>query len=283
VPRLNRAHLLGMLAGGMLAAILALAWPYYSVVQTLTEVEDLDKIHAVLYADIWGWYGLGLAIGLPAVALRLRRSPLDPFALLCAMAGAVVLYGGISGHYAWGRTWPVLMLTVQIALAVELTRVATAIPLRVAWAVVAAVGCAVGAVFQYGNLLLVLPPQQLTAEVREAHHVAAANPYGWAEQHLASGEVVVVTNQRAARILLRDGVRFVVPPWPEPLLHDIPMRMADQNAMLDARTSESERKRLFAKYRIDWVLDLTGRFRWLDRYALEVVHGPDKQRLIRIS
>jgi hypothetical protein len=282
-PRLGRAHLVGILVAATLAAAVALAWPYFSVVKIFTEASDLDPIHTALYADIRGWYGFGLALGLPSIALRLRRSPLDPLVLLSALAGAVVLYGGLSGHYAWGRVWPVLMLTLQVAVAVELTRAWKADFRRVALAVVTAIACAAGVIFQYGNLMLVLPPNRLSQHMRQIHHVVPANGYGWAERHLSSGETAVVSDQSVARILLRDGVRFVVPPWPEPLLNDGPRRVDDQRAMLDARTPEPRRHELFANYGVDWVLDSTGHARWLDQYALEIVHGPAMQRLLRIG
>lgn len=113
--------------------------------------------------------------------------------------------------------------------------------------------------------------------------MAAANPYRWADRHLTSGETLAVADQNAARILLRDGVRFVVPPWPEPLLKDTDRRVADQKAMLDAATPEPQRQQLFANYHVNWVLDVTGRAKFLDQDAKEILRGPGKQRLLRIS
>ena len=283
IPNLRRPHLVGMLAGGALAAVVVVAWPYFSIFGFLAQATDMDAIHGSLYTDFSLRYGFGLVLGLPAVALRLRRSPLDPLGWLSLLAGAAVLYGGVTGHYAWGRVWPVLMLSLQTALVLELLRARKPASLRAGWAVAIAAGCAAGILFQYGNLLLVLPPEQLSRHARQVHHVVPADRYQWAGRHLTSREIVAVANQRAARMLLRDGVRFVVPPWPEPSLDDIPRRTADQKAMLDVGTPGPQRRRLFTSYRVDWVLDVAGKATWLDQYAREILPGPGHQRLLRIS
>jgi hypothetical protein len=282
IPALRRPHVIGIVAAGALAGIVAVTWPYFSVFDFLAQATDLDAIHRSLYTDIWGHYGFGLVLGLPAVAFRLRRSRLDPLGWLAILAGVVVAYGGASGHYAWGRVWPVLMLAVQISLALELLR-AHRPALRGVWAVATVVACAAGIAFQYGNLLLALPADRLTGQVRLAHNVVAANPYRWADHHLTSGEIMAVADQNAARILLRDGVRFVVPPWPEPLLEDTALRVSDQKAMLDAATPEAQRKQLFASYHVNWVLDVNGRAKFLDQDAKEILNGPGRQRLLRIG
>jgi alpha-1,6-mannosyltransferase len=296
VRRLGRAHLPGLAAGLVLALVIALSWPYFSVLGVLSAADDFDAIHVPLYRDPLRWYGLGFAVGLPAVLVRLRRDRLDPLAALFLITLLVVTFGGLTGRYALGRVWPVVLLSLQVALAVELAdalpgagRAASRAWVRtrrgvaaVVSAVLTAAACVAGFSFQYGNLLLVLPQDQLSARVRAEHRVSRPPNYGWAERHIAVGDVVLSDNRDAARALLRDGARFVTPPWPDPFLSDETQRAADQATMLNPATPAARRRELLDRYGVDWILTTTDGTGWVDSFAAEAVDGPGRRRLLKL-
>lgn len=286
--RMSRQRWLGLAAAAALALALALSWPYFSVTGVLSAAGDFDAIHTALYRDPLRWYALGFAVGLPAVLLRLRRDRLDPLVWLFAISLLVVVFGGLTGRYALGRVWPVVLLSLQVMAAVELARAALWAAggrRRLAasgWAALAAAACVSCLAFQYGNLLLALPPDRLTGAVRTEHRVARPPNYGWAERHVAAGDVVLSDSREAARAMLRDGALFVAPPWPDPFLADEAQRVADQATLLDPATPESRRQALIDRYHIDWLLDVSGSAGWAQNYAREVVTGPGARRLIRL-
>jgi hypothetical protein len=211
----------------------------------------------------------------------------------------VVLAGAVTGGYALGRVWPVVLLSLQVAAAVELVRVVgvhwrrarrstgggAAVRARIlsaAWALTAAGACLLSLQAQYGNLLLVLPADQLTPARRQAYHVANLPDYAWVGRAVGR-DAVVLTEPVAGRALLTYEIRSVAPPWPDPWLPDAKQRAADQAELLAPATTESRRRALLTKYRVDWVLDLHGTYTWADQYAVEVVHPPGPARLLRLG
>jgi hypothetical protein len=297
---LSRPGLAGMLLGAVTAGVVVLAWPYFRITEVLGATAELHEIHRRLYADPLANYGLAFAVGLPALFLRLRRTYRDPLVLLFALAGLVVLAGWLTGAYAFGRVWPVVILSLQVAAAVELAALAgvrfgvtgrdrpgpgptvTGRILAGAWLTGTALACLAGLAVQYGNLLLVLPPGQLTSARRTAHRVTYPPGHAWVGKVVGRDQLVLTGDVNAARLLLRYEVRAVAPPWPDPLLPDEARRRADQAELLDPATAEPRRRELLGRYGVDWILDVRGGYDWADPYAVEIVPGPGPARLLRI-
>ena len=57
-----------------MALVVVLTWPYFRVTDLLAAARDFDAIHRVLYVDPPARYGFAFAVGLPALAVRLRRT-----------------------------------------------------------------------------------------------------------------------------------------------------------------------------------------------------------------
>ncbi|MEE6263908.1 hypothetical protein [Plantactinospora sonchi] len=287
------AELRGLSLALALAVLVVLVWPYFRVTDLLTRAGDLDPIHRPLYLDPLARYGFGFVVGLPALAVRLCRDRLDPLVLLFGLAGLPVLLGGLTGGYALGRLWPVVLVSLQVAAAVELVRAlrrAKAAPgLRVRtvvtglWAGAAALAVLAGLALQYGNLLLVLPRDQLTSARRAAYRISPPPDRAWVAREVPPGAVLLTADPAVGRDLLRYRIRAVAPPWPDPLLPDQARRRADQAALLDPSTPVPRRTALLAGYGVDWVLEPAGGFPWLDRYATRVVPGPGGLRLVRLT
>ncbi|WP_375733594.1 hypothetical protein [Polymorphospora lycopeni] len=314
---LVRARPLGVLVGAAAALLPVFGWPYFRVTAIASSASDLNAIHETLYLDVAGRYGLAFLVGVPALVLRLRRDRLDPLVLLCGLSGAVVLAGWLTGAYALGRVWPVLLLGLQVAAAVELaTAVATAFGRRPVagqppgdavkvgtgsggpaprrpgngarllaglWATVAAVACLAGFATQYGNLLLVLPADQLSAPRRAAHGVTNRPDLGWVGRAVEPGAVVLTGNVSVGRALLAYEIRSVAPPWPDPLLDDEERRRAEQAELVDPETPEPRRRELLVAYGVDWIFDPDGSYGWADGYASAVAEGPGGSRLLKVE
>jgi hypothetical protein len=282
LSRVRSLRALPVLTGAGVAAGVTLAWPYSSMTEVLLAVGDLDAIHRPLYTRALRTYGPPLLLCLPALVLRLRRDPADPLAAMVALSLAVAGFGWATGHWALGRMWPVVMISAQVALAVELTAALRGrrLALPGAWALVTVLACGWGLRLHGDNALAVV---RVDAPV-----TSFAERQAWITARVAPDDVLLLDldddEQRwTARDLIGDGVRFVAPPWPDPTLPDAAQRHTDNRTMLSATAAEDRRRELLARYGVRWVLDGDGTLRWADAYALEVVPGPGPTRLIRVA
>jgi alpha-1,6-mannosyltransferase len=261
------------------AVVPVLAWPYWSFVALLRQGGELDAIHRALYDRPWEYYGL-VVVALPALWLRARRDRRDPLVLLFASAALVVALGWLTGRYALGRVWPAVLLSAQLALAVELAG-AGALSRRAAriWCGATALACLAGLAVQAGNLLYLAPPSMLTPRVRHAAHMYVAWPdYSWLPRYVRPGDVVLTPDDYfATRTVPAYGGRTVAPAWPDPFLPDQAQRERDLVTMRDPATDPAARAALLARYHVRWALDLpfvTG--------APPVATGPQGQRLYTV-
>ncbi|WP_051451431.1 hypothetical protein [Actinospica robiniae] len=253
--RVIRALLLGL----AVCTIVILIWPYYhlwSVGQG--QLHLLDPIHHVLYQHIDTWYLLALP-GLLALALRLRRSQTDVLVLMFAGIGAVVVLGWLGGHWSFGRSWPMLMFTVQVALAVHVAELPRGGRLRFAWGVPVALATALGLWAQSGTLLLVLPAPLNTdvADVIGAHPGVEAIPHeDWLEHYLKPTDVALADVQLSQMEIAAHGAYNVSSPWYLPELSEAEddVRADAMKTMLSANTAPAERAALLTRYHVGWVL-----------------------------
>jgi alpha-1,6-mannosyltransferase len=105
--------LVGAFAG---AALLSLAWPYFSLVHLWDDQGVYDPSNSVMY----GSWVLHIFPAFAALVLffystgTLNRARLG---LYCAPLVAIFIYGGVSGHYGDGRVISYIVLGAQIGLA----------------------------------------------------------------------------------------------------------------------------------------------------------------------
>ncbi|GAA0938817.1 hypothetical protein [Virgisporangium aurantiacum] len=280
LSRLRSLRPVPVLAAVAVAAAVVLAWPYSNVIEVALAAGDLDGVHRPLYSGVLRTYGPPLLLGLPALVLRLRRDPLDPLAAMVALALAVVGAGWVSGHWALGRMWPVVLIAVQVAVAVELVAALRG-RFRVlagAWTVLVVAACCWSVHLQHANALAVARVDKPVT--------AFADRHSWITGRVGAGEVLLLDLDAedtlwTARDLLGSGVRFVAPPWPDPTLPDAARRRADNRELLAAGTAEDRRHELLTRYDVRWVLDSAGTLSW--PVALETVAGPGPARLIRLG
>jgi hypothetical protein len=293
--RALRPHLIGLALAATLTVVFA--WPYYSVIDVMRATGDLNPIHKSLYIGALRTYGVPLALCVPALVMRIRRNRLDPLAWLFIFAFAVVLTGGITENWALGRVWPIVMVGAQVALAVELVSLTAGLwptlntrpgpgtsrwpdLLIGGWVALTVVACAWGFSIQRDSFVDVL---RLDKPV-----TAFSDRAPWITDRVAPGDTVLadglVTEQRwLSRDLIGHGILFVAPPWPDPTLVDEGARQGAVRELIASETPEPRRRELLDRYHVRWIVDTHNSLRWADAYAVEVVAGPDKQRLLRLN
>jgi hypothetical protein len=252
------------LAIGLIAAAVVIAiWPYYhlwSVNQG--QVDILDPVHKPLYAHVERWYGLGVVLGLVALALRWWRDQVDALVLMFLGIGAVVAYGGLTQHWSYGRSWPMVMMVCVVAVAIA---AAESKPGRIrwAWTVPVAVATAVGVSTQFGALLFLVPNSMQTSVSR------SLGARGWIEniphiekldQYFKPDQVVAAPKQLGQFEVAAHGSYSVTPAW---YLPEIPRSLQHTRdnalfAMFQPTTSEAERIALLKQYDVTWVLLIPG-------------------------
>jgi alpha-1,6-mannosyltransferase len=234
----TKAALTSLALGLVACALVVAVWPYYhlwSVNQG--ELDDLDPIHHALYAEVATWYGMGILLGLVALALRFVRNKTDALVLMFAGIGAVVVYGKVTEHWSYGRSWPVLMLVAQVAVAIALAE-AVHVRTRWAWGVPVALATAIGAWTQFNGSLDNLPRLNGMAK------------------YFTSNTVVAASEPDAMYEAAAHGSYGVTAAW---YLPEIPratqnQRNAAVRAIFSPRTSAAERTALLEKYDVTWVL-----------------------------
>ncbi len=254
-------------AGGLLALVLPLCWPYYSFLALLGG--GLDAIHRPLYGRLAEKFCL-VTVGVVALGARWWRDRRDPLVLLFALGLAVFVAGGLSGHWAWGRVLPAVLLPAQIALAVEVAEAlegagsprasGPAWPARLRWALpgAAAVALAVGAWAQAGVLSYVLRPDAVPPGLRQARAVALWPGFGWAAAKVPKGATVMTDDYYALRTLPAYGPYTVAPAYPDLFLPDEERRRDATRRYFAPAASRAERLGILKEYGVRWVLQKKG-------------------------
>jgi hypothetical protein len=115
LPQARRA-LVTLVAVAGVAALLSLAWPYYSIVDLARDQAVYDPGSTVMYASwVEHVFPLFAALGLAFYSTgTLHRGRL---AIYCALLAGLYIYGRVSGHFTDGRVISYLAIGAQIGLA----------------------------------------------------------------------------------------------------------------------------------------------------------------------
>jgi hypothetical protein len=227
-------------------------WPYFSVFALIGD-PTTDALHRPLYHNLWACYGLALA-GLPALVWRARRDHFDPLVMMFVVGCAVAAYGGLTGHYAYGRIFGLLLVPLQFALAVELAEIPPMTPLRRLLLPLATIAACAGLLAQAGA---VVPPRGAPVALQR---LTPWPSYRWAAGRIPAGEVVLADGYRSTHVLPAYGVFLVAPAWPDPstafaVRHN---RSAAVRAYFSPAATAEDRRRIARDYRVRWVLTLPG-------------------------
>jgi alpha-1,6-mannosyltransferase len=162
----------------------------------------------------------------------------------------VVVLGWLSGHWSFGRSWPMLMFTVQVALAVHVAELAPG-RVRLAWGVPVATATALGLWTQAGALLVVMPSAMRTAvsDVIGEHTGMEEVPHAdWLENYVKPTDVVLADTQLSQFEIAAHGAYNVSSPWYLPEVNEAEdmVRADAMRAMMDSDTPPAERLALAA-------------------------------------
>ena len=204
------------LAAGLVACIAVIAvWPYYHLWDVNQgQLDVLDPVHRALYKDAFAWYGAGLILGLAAIAYRWWRDKTDALVLLFLGTGAIVLYGKLTGHWSYGRSWPAVMLAGQLAAAITAAEAVRG-RARAVWLSAVALVTALGVWTQSSGLLYVLPSSWQSSLA--VHGTIKALPHlDWLSKYLGSHDVVAASGSLAQYEVAAHGAYNVTSPWYQP-------------------------------------------------------------------
>jgi len=244
-------------------AVVVVIWPYYHVWSVSQgQLDLLDPVHKPLYAHVYRWYGMGIVLGVVALALRWWRVKTDVLALMFVCIGAVVAYGWVTHHWSYGRSWPMVMLVAQVSVAIA---AAESRPGRIrrAWTVPVALFTAIGAATQFGALLFLVPNSMQTRVSN------ALGTHGWIEnlphldkldRYFKPDEVVAAPTQLGQFEVSAHGSYGLTSPW---YLPEIPRsvqnaRDAAVSEIFSSTTSVTAREALLKQYDVTWVLLIPG-------------------------
>ncbi|WP_375231956.1 hypothetical protein [Streptomyces sp. NWU339] len=274
--RLPRAVWPRLGAGLLLGVLVLWAWPYYDFFALMGAGAGLESVHRELYRDLPARFGLVL-LGVAALAVRWRRDRWDPLALFFALGALVFAAGWLSGHYAWGRALPAVLIPAQLAAALE-TFGAARRTLRAGWAVVLTGALAVGAWAQAGAVGYVVPREALPPAV-EARYREPWTGYHWMTPWVKYGDVVMAETEPARRIPAY-GPYTVAPGYPDFFLPDEKRRAAATEQYFAPRTPARVRRGIERAYGVRWVVDTTGTLH--DTGLRAVARGPEGQTLYAV-
>ena len=243
-PR-SRVHWMLFAAAAAAGFGLALAWPLVPMRELwfgqLARVhEGNDSMYDGPLARI-----APALLGLPVLVLRLRRDRRDPLAIATLLLGLLVVYGGITGAWTYGRLIAPAVILLQVALAGALADAERRLEgrplLRLALPAVLAA------------LLLAGSWTALGAVVREARNPGDRLWLRFLAQRVGRDDVVMTDRDTCWYVPAFAG-RVVAYPMQLPFVPDHAERLEAVGRFFEPGATESERRALLARYRVAYVL-----------------------------
>jgi hypothetical protein len=119
-----------LLAASAISFGLAAAWPYYSFIGLITgQSPDFHSQSKVLYQQVL-MRTFPAAIGIPFLAVRLRKNIKDTLTLTFLGLTVVYCYGYLSDLWGYGRVISYMMIVLQLTLASFAARIESGWPAR---------------------------------------------------------------------------------------------------------------------------------------------------------
>lgn len=269
-----------LLLGAACAAgfLLALAWPLVPMRELW--FGQLAQVHGgndSMYDGPLARVAPAL-LGVPALALRLRRDRRDPLAVATLLLLLLVAYGGFAHAWTYGRLLAPAVLLLQVALADAVT----AFEARLRPPVRALAVTAVAA-------LLVAGSWRAVAEIAyEARHPGDRLWLSFLAEHVGRDDVVMTDAETCWYVPAFAG-RVVAYPMHLPFVPDHDARLADVGRFFAEDASGDERRALLARYGARFVL--VPKHHYPDRPALPeelaslgtTVHAGAEYELVRVA
>jgi hypothetical protein len=249
----GRVVALGALAVG--AAGLALAWPFYPVVELPAASGGLEASNAAIFSRVLPRTFLALP-GLLAIWLRLRERRRDPIVLGFGAASTVFAFGWVLDRPTLGRVLPAVMLLLHIALAdLVAQRLEDAGGQRRA-VMIAAVsfGVAVGVAGSAAGMIRAAPRALLPAGLADRPELESlVDRYRPLGDRISRDDVVAASDSLALATAAISG-KVIAPFVGAPFVDDLTERQRRTNTILDPDTTAAQRQRWIGRYGVDWLV-----------------------------
>jgi alpha-1,6-mannosyltransferase len=251
--RPGREIWLRVAAGILAGTVVALTWPYYSLLALLGN-SSLDPWSAALYENLPSRLVLMLP-GVVALWFRFMKDRRDPLVIFFVLGAATVGYGWLFAHWSWGRALPAVLIPAQLAIALTVVAVRKR-AVRETLCGLLVIAFAFGAWTQSTALGYVVAPEHLPAALREKAWPSWQG-YAWTRRWVGYGETVM-TSQAIAFQLPAHGAYTVAPAFPDPFLNDSQARWDATNLYFSPISSRNERLAALHRYHVSWVLQQPG-------------------------
>ena len=245
-------------AGGVLlvlcaAILVAMLWPYYSIVQLLTGAGDIyHSSNLVMYVDVVGriWPILVLSpLLLPAFTFARTRSILLHILFLVA----VYFFGYVSGKYSYGRDITFIVILVQILMAHSVARAEA--HLYQTQPVVAQVGRAVLAIALLAGARVWLVPTITRALTvvnsvvlgRQVSNQQMYKNLTFLPQFVKPGEIVL-SDLETSWLVPSFGGKVIAGLHAQAFIADNDQRVEDLNGFFDPSASDQARLAVITRY-----------------------------------
>jgi hypothetical protein len=254
--RTNRRRVVAVAAVAAAAGLLALAWPFYPVVELPGASSDFDASNAAIFSRVLPRTFLALP-GLLAIWLRLRERRRDPIVLGFAAAAAVFTVGWVLDRPTLGRALPAVLLMLHVALADLVSGVledpSTVRRRRAAIAAVA-VTVVMGAAASGAGMVRAVPQALLPGGLAERSELQSlVDRYRPLGDRIPRNNVVAASPPLATATAGITG-NVVAPFVPGPFVDDVAERQRANRAILEPDTSPAERQDAIRRYGVGWLV-----------------------------
>lgn len=231
--------------------LLALLWPYYSIVEALRLGEAYDTIHQTFY-DSDAWVRISLVfVAVPILVRRWRDDRRDVLVWFVLVGAAAYLAGFVLGAPSLGRALPVALLGAQLGVAHALVVRTPGSAWRV-WRWLAVAALLLGLVACLPGLTRAVPRALLDEDQQQLLRFRDPPGSRAVEEQIVVGDVVLVPDVDVSRGLVARGVRVVAPPYVQPFILDAAERSLDVATF--SLTDRQSRAAVVERYGVDWVV-----------------------------
>jgi hypothetical protein len=253
--------LLPLLGAGAVALLLVLAWPYYSLLDLLWQSSIYTDSHNAMYQGVPQRIFPAL-FALPLIAQRVWVNQRDALALMLVGAGAVYLWGGLSGNFTYGRILSFIILVLHIAVGSwfadleQRVRYGSYRPLTAAVVYGGlAVLLLVGVVGVSPGLLRTIPAPLLPDSLRsDARLGKVSDRYGFLADCTGQYDVILTDLGFSSLAVPTFGGKVVTTGYPIPFVGDKATRDSDVERFFSPDATTTDRRSILAKYRVSYLL-----------------------------
>jgi alpha-1,6-mannosyltransferase len=221
-------------------------------------------------------------LGLPWLVVRWLRNRRDPLVLFAAGLGLLVVWGGLSGQWSYGRLISHLVLLLQVGLADALVSLEERLALRERWRV------ARHALAPAAAALLIAVSWPVVKSVIEESAPGDRRWLSFLETRVGREDVVMTDVDTCWYVPAFQG-KVVAYPMKLPFVPDHAERLAAVNRFFEADTPLVEQREILARYDVRYVLlpkhhfdDGAARAEAMRRLG-DTVHSTAEYELIRVA